>query len=478
MPLIIKTAGFENFLDPSGGAYLKALIMGDHGVGKTPFAANWPDPIIADCEKGVLSVASLGTPYVDINSSADMEALLDMLRREGQKPADKRRYKTLVVDTIDTYQRKLIQERLRSERKEALSGWADWGWLDGKMTALLESVLNLPMNVVVNMHTKDTSEDHGETTVLVQKARLKGDIKDAVFQDFDLIGHMEQSYIAGTGEKKGERVRVRQVRWHSEPKYPALRDRSNKLPRFTDVNFTPDDYWWIFNAITKGLDDLPASSDLETLPVEGDTDEVAPTTPPATDTGGPVEQPKLPQNKAAKKAPAAKKAAPAKKATPPLAVQKPENEVVQGEVVVADKTFTPPPVEADKPTEDPWAPPAADVTEVATDVPTTQADDAAALIESELGGQEIAVVTEPVTEVTEPVTEPEPAPAAPVEPASAKAVKRCGDQPASMVGKYDAVPGCGVELSAENAGKAQIAMMKFRTYLCNEDFAARQAAVA
>ena len=190
MPITIKTAGFENFLDPSGGAYLKCLIMGDHGVGKTPFAANWPDPIIADCEKGILSVASLGTPYAEIKTSADMNALLDMLRLECMKPVDKRRFKTLVIDTVDTYQRKLIQERLRSEKKESLSGWADWGYLDAKMMQLLEAALNLPMNVVVNMHTKDVSEDDGDTSTLVQKARLKGDVKDSIFQDFDLIGHM------------------------------------------------------------------------------------------------------------------------------------------------------------------------------------------------------------------------------------------------------------------------------------------------
>lgn len=311
MPITIKTAGFENFLDPTGGAYLKALIMGDHGVGKTPFAANWPDPIIADCEKGVLSIASLGTPYVEITSSADMKALLEMLRLEGMKPPEKRRYSTLVIDTVDTYQRKLIQERLKAERKEALTGWADWGYLDGKMMQLLEGVLNLPMNVVVNMHTKDVSEDDGETSTLVQKARLKGDVKDSIFQDFDLIGHLEQSYVAGTGDKKGERVRVRQIRWHSEPKYPALRDRSNKLPRFTDVDFTPDDYWRIFNAITEGLDNLPKSVDLDTLAVEGDDAEPV----PADVKGGPVDA-KIP---AAKKATTAKKA-PAKEA----AAKKPE----------------------------------------------------------------------------------------------------------------------------------------------------------
>ena len=451
MPITIRTAGFENFLDPSGGAYLKALIMGDHGVGKTPFAANWPDPIIADCEKGILSVASLGTPYAEIKTSADMQALLEMLRLEGMKPVEKRRFKTLVIDTVDTYQRKLIQERLKAERKEALSGWADWGYLDGKMVQLLEAVLNLPMNVVVNMHTKDAVEDDGESQTLVQKARLKGDVKDSIFQDFDLIGHMEQSYVAGTGDKKGERVRVRQIRWHSEPKYPALRDRSNKLPRFTDVTFEPSDYWNIFNAITEGLDDLPKSTDVETLETEGDADIV-----PADVQGGPVEEPKIP---AAKKAPAKKapaKKAPAKKAAAKKAdTAEPVAEAVNeetGEITAADEPLPETPVDDD----------------VSAEV---------ALMEQELGATVVAEETktpapEPAPDETPVVTQqPKDKPA----PAKTGA-KACGDQPPSMVGKFDAREGCGTTLSADNAGRAQLSMLKFKTYLCDDCFEKAKAA--
>jgi hypothetical protein len=416
--------------------------MGDHGVGKTPFAAQWPKPLLADCENGRLSVASMGIPYANIKTAADMDALLDMVRRECLKPADKRQYETLIIDTIDSWQKRIILGRLKDERKEQLSGWADWGWLDGKMVALIEALLNLPMNVVVNLHTKDISEDDGDESRLVQKARLKGDIKDAIFQDFDLIGHMEQSYVAGEGAQKGERVRVRQIRWHAEPKYPSLRDRSNKLPRFTDVTFTQDDYWQIFNAITDGLDDLPRSQELESLAVEGEEAEV----PGPDDKGGPVVEPAVPAKKAAKKAPA-KKAAPAAKK---VAEPEPEPE----------------------PTPDPE--PEAPADDVATDVPTD--DEAEQRVKEELGGE---VVSEEPAE--EPTPEPEPQAKAEPAPAAAEdkpAPKRCGDQPKSMEGKFDAVPGCQVELSAENAGKAQIAMVKYKTYLCNDCLASKQAASA
>jgi len=458
MPLIIKTTGFEDFLGKNGGAYLKALIMGDHGVGKTPFAAQWPKPLLLDCEKGRLSVASMGIPYAEVLTSGDMDAALDMLRRECLKPAASRKYETLIIDTFDSYQRKLIQERLKAEKKESLSGWADWGWLDGKMIGLIEAILNLPMNVVVNLHTKDATEDDGETQTLVQKARLKGDIKDAIFQDFDLIGHMEQSYMADP-EKKGERMRVRQIRWHSEPKYPTLRDRSNKLPRFTDVTFTPDDYWRIFNKITEGLDDLPKSRDLETLAVEGDGAVV----PGPDEKGGPVEEPKVPAKKAAAKKATTKKAAPAKAATPADEPAKETPAPSSDDAVATPVEEKTPPAAEDA--GDQATPDSTDVDPMSTD-DDDQADEAEALVKAELGGVD---VEKEAREKVEAASKPTPA------PTEAKAPKHCGDQPASMIGKHDPVPGCGVVLTPENAGKAQIAVVKYRTYLCDDDFAARQA---
>lgn len=279
MALVIKTTGFEEYLDQSGGAYIKALIMGEHGVGKTPSAANWPKPIIADCENGLMSVASMRVPYASIGSSADMDALLSHLAVEAKKPVEARKYQTLVIDTLDSYQRKVIQERLRSERKESFSGYGDWGFLDAKMQQLMERLLNLPMNVVVNLHTKDQRDGDDESSLLIKQARLKGDIRDSIYQEFDLIGQMETSYVS----IKGERVLKRQIRWHAEPRFPNLRDRSGKLPRFTDVDFTPNDYQRIFDAITSDLDAIPESGELETLAVEGDDIDV-----PAPADGGPV----------------------------------------------------------------------------------------------------------------------------------------------------------------------------------------------
>jgi hypothetical protein len=500
-PLLIKTTGLDEYLDPTGEAYIKMLLMGEPGSGKTPSAACWPKPIFADCENGLASIARQKVPYASIQTSHDMEAFLDHLRRDSLMPAERRKYKTVVIDTIDSYQRKLIEQRKREERKDSISGWADWGWLDGKMVQLIEGLINLRMNVIVNMHVKDFEESEGEgdskNTTLVKKAKLKGDIKDSIWQDFDLIGLMEKTYVA----ENGERVQKRHIRWHSEPKYPNLRDRFNVLPRFTDVDFTERDYLQIFEAIANSLDEIPESGVAEEIETQED-----PEPAPADAKGGPVDSPKLPPKKTTKKA-AAKKAAPAKKPEPepePEKAPEPATPVAEEPAGPARAEEAP---TTDVPTEEPAAQPE----------PT---EDPETLLTEQLGAEKIEEQVNGRGTAEEPVTLPEglamaqeskalealdhvhmpdgtcrkntfggkcgtdegkvtaTAPASDegmAAPERKAGAKHCGDQPATMAGKYAPAPGCGAELSAANGSRAQIAMLRLKTFLCDDCHAAASA---
>jgi hypothetical protein len=488
--LIIKTTSWEDYLDPSGQAYVKALIMGNHGSGKTRSASYWPKPIFADCERGRMSLADREMPYADIRSTADMAALLDLLRKEGQKPIGNRRFQTLVIDTFDAYQRIVIQERLKSEKKESLSGWADWGYLDGKMVQLVENLLNLPMNIIVNLHVKEVSDggdsDDGEASILVRKARLKGDIKDTIFQDFDLIGQMETSYTA----VKGERVLQRQIRWHSEPKFPNLRDRSGKLPRFTTIDFTDQDYWRIFNAITAGIDSLPDSRVVETLETGATDAEVKPAGP--DEKGGPVEVAPQPakgaRKTAAKKAPAAKKAA-----APKVQVEESEPSKAPAETPVQKEAEPAPAAESTPAWEekkDPWAPPAngkgtAEAPVVLPASTSMVAESKAKEVTEHLHSADDACLKntfgpkcgeQPATDA--PASEPEPTDeqaealleqelGAEVHSApGARNEGECGYQPDSYKKFEDAPQGCGNDLAGENKAKVNLTLLRAKAHLC------------
>lgn len=291
--LTIKTTGLEDYLDPAGGgAYVQALLIGGHGVGKTPFAGKFPKPIFAMCEHGTMSIAKDRLPYAEIYSDTDMDAFVAAVKRDSVLPLAKRQYLTVVVDTIDAYQKRLMDHRVVSQGLDRFTGWDNWDWLDSKVSGALRQLSQLPVHLVVTMHYRDITIGEGDEKSLAKEAKLKGDLKTSIYQEFDLIGFMETYYAMGAAE----RVRKHRIRWWPEPGFDMVRDRSNTLPQFTPVDFQPSDFQTIFDHLVSGVDDLQQQTVVEEVAVEGesaDTGEL-----PAPDEGaGPVPEPSLPAAK-------------------------------------------------------------------------------------------------------------------------------------------------------------------------------------
>jgi hypothetical protein len=409
MTLIIKTTGWQDYLGE--GAYIKALIMGAPGAGKTRSASFWPKPIVADCDQGRMSIADRGIPYGEIRSSSQMDELLDAVKREAARGAD-RKYHTLIIDTLDSYQRTVIHERLVSERKDALSGWADWGHLDAKMTQFVEKLLNLPMNIVVNLHTKETTEKitgDEESTLVTVGPKLKGDLREQIAAEFDLVGVMETDWAA----VNGQRGLVRSIRWQPTPRYPILKDRSGRLPATTPVRFTDDDFSNLFQSIVGDhVEEFPETTVVEEL--GSTTSEVTPV--------GPDER---------------------------------------GEVMATVADF--PRTKKDKDTVEAVEPDPVLIEVDATSAPVEKAEEDKEIPHE---GTTTGVVVEP-EKVDEPV-EPEK------EEVSTEAKKAddrvCGGQPARMVGKSDPATGCGKSLSGEDKNRVDLAMLRTNTFLCSDCF--------
>ena len=238
--LQIKQTGLDDYM-AGGTGRIKVLIMGPPGAGKTRSASFWPKPLLADCEDGRMSVADRAIPYAAIKSIADMKALLDLAEQESKRPKDQRRFETLIIDTLDAYQRIVTQEYLKEQKKSQMSGWQDWGYLDSEMVELAARLSGISMNVVCNLHVKGTKvggSDDGDGGYLVQAPKLKGDFKDQVAAEFDLVGFMETGWEA----VDGKRVLARYIQWEPSPDKPILKDRSGQLPSKTPVAFTEEDY--------------------------------------------------------------------------------------------------------------------------------------------------------------------------------------------------------------------------------------------
>lgn len=449
--IAIRTTGLEDYLD-EGNARVKALILGKPKVGKTRSASFWPSPIFLDADEGRMSIADRQLPYVTVKNSQDVIDFLDYLRRDAAQGA-KRKHETVVIDTFDTLQRIIILERLTQTGNAGLSGWEDWGWLDAKMQAIMTRLLNLDMNVVVNVHIQTKQE--GDDGPVFSEPKLKGDIRNSIAGDFDLVGHMGTYWEA----VEGERVMKRAIWWSPQPGFEILGDRSGTFPAMTEVNFNEGDYTQLFDPMRAKVAELKASEDVAVIP------QAEPATPaPADLTGGPVEPTKTsvaaPAAKKAAAAPAAPKAEPA-----PKAAAKPMEVVEEGSGTEA----APAPEATPEPAAEATTPVVAEPTQEPTH------EEAVATVTETLGG---TVVSD--TEAADVPSEPEqPAPAGDEPPLI------CGSPGPLKNGTANPAPvdGCGgnireIATTEEARNTVNVAFMKTRTFLCPPCYAAYQAASA
>jgi hypothetical protein len=465
--LQIKTTGLEDYMS-GGSGRIKVLMMGAPKSGKTRSASFWPKPLLADCEEGRMSVADRAIPYAAITSSADMKALLTLAEAESKRPKDQRRFETLIIDTLDAYQRIVTQEYLRANKKAQMSGWQDWGYLDAEMVELVARLSGITMNIVCNLHVKAQKvggSDDGDGGYLVQGPKLKGDFRDQVAAEFDLVGFMETGWEA----VDGKRVLARYVQWEPSPDKPILGDRSGQLLGKTAVTFTEEDYLGLLRPMQAYMEaKLKAGS----LVAEVATPE--PVEPVLVTKGGPVGSVAKPATKAAAAKPPA-----ATTAAKPVATAKPA--ATAASVPPVPPVTTPVPA-APVPLIEPKA------------VPVTEAE-AVATVEAVLGGEVVPEVPPVVVEeqaVQTPVVTPAvpsvPAPVADT-PGNGIISVACG-QPRYVGGTVPAGLGaCGQEMvldmqedrvtgcsspEGQFPDLIQIGGLKTRTFLCNACFAAHR----
>lgn len=237
--LEIKTTGVEDYLD--GSANIKVLVIGGPGAGKTRMSSFWPRPIYLDCENSRGSLVDRRMPYAEIRSSKDMLDALEYLKSLERTPKPERKFQTVVVDTVDSFQRLVKDEWLADNKAGVFTGYDAWGYLDSKMGMLLTRLLNLDYNVIVLVHYKEKrSEDAKEYGL-----QLQGSTAETIFNDFGLVGWLGTYWEA----EGGQRVQKRGLTFKPTPDKDFLKDRFNVTPTWLPITLTSEqDYQQIWEA--------------------------------------------------------------------------------------------------------------------------------------------------------------------------------------------------------------------------------------
>lgn len=126
--------------------FIKALVYGESGAGKSFLAATAPKPLILLTEMNGQASIMHSNPDADIIHITTDIMLAEVLKDIDDNPDDYAAYDTIVIDSITEMQR-LIKDRLTNNGRGQMS-LPLWGKLADNMRALIRRIRGLKKNVV------------------------------------------------------------------------------------------------------------------------------------------------------------------------------------------------------------------------------------------------------------------------------------------------------------------------------------------
>ena len=193
--------------------YLKILIYGDPGVGKTVFTATAPDWLMVNIEKGgkVLKnhreLIGENCQGLEYKSIYQLEQLLKYLKADAEPL---RKFKTVVIDSFSELQKRDLDEIVAIEaakdasRNKFLPIGPDYNINTEHMRVIASNLRDLDRHVIVTCHVKE--EKDGDTGAILRRPNLTPKLAGTLAGIFDLVG-----YYARSVGPDGAEVRTLQV---------------------------------------------------------------------------------------------------------------------------------------------------------------------------------------------------------------------------------------------------------------------------
>jgi phage nucleotide-binding protein len=217
--------------------YLKFLIYGYPGIGKTVFCATAQkdarakDALLIDFEGGTLSIADSDIDVVRVTDFKQFNDVYEFLHSESTKANP--RYRTVILDSMTEIQKlnmasvigsAMISNPNKDPDRPLID---DWGKSQEQMRKLIRAFRDLKMHVFVTALAQEIKDERdGSITV---KPSLPGKLADEVCGMLDIVGYL------GMLEKtvEGQRVLVRQMLVQPMGKFIA-KDRSDRLGQIVE----------------------------------------------------------------------------------------------------------------------------------------------------------------------------------------------------------------------------------------------------
>lgn len=254
--LEIITAGKEEV-----STFVKMVVSGLPGVGKTRFATTSPNPVWAAIKPGFYPLSEKNIPYVNITNENDLFNLKIAIE-DGLVD-----YETLVVDSVDALQTRLFEQKLKTENRTVRKN-DDWNWVENKMSAIFDALYALPINVIYITHTKDVGGFDGEDLVI--KNNLQGGVANLIYDNIDYavsISRAESLEDLDLTEEDPSTIVKSTIQTRPTLKNPLVFDSTNLLPEFIELNFE-DDFNLFLEAKIEFSESTSTTVDLEPEVIE------------------------------------------------------------------------------------------------------------------------------------------------------------------------------------------------------------------
>lgn len=140
--------------------FVKILIPGESGAGKTRACAHLDDVVYLSAEEGLLSVRDADKPYVEIKSLDDLYEAYTWLTES----AEARQFNAVAIDSLSEIAEVVLAAEMRKPTK---SGQKDpraaYGEMQDKMTGVIRAFRDLPgRHVVMTAKIEKGATEMGE----------------------------------------------------------------------------------------------------------------------------------------------------------------------------------------------------------------------------------------------------------------------------------------------------------------------------
>lgn len=200
-----RTGGISN-------AYIKMLVYGEAGAGKTTLVPTLPNVLAISAEGGFLSIADSDIPYIEISS---MEDLQDAYRfvTESKEAQD---FESIALDSIS----EVAEVVLSAEKGASKDGRAAYGEMNDKMAKVIRSFRDISDRHIYFSAKMDKTKDEDERIIYAPSMPGKKLTQDLPY-------YFDEVFALRVGQDKDGKVN-RMLQTAPEGRYIA-KDRSGKL---------------------------------------------------------------------------------------------------------------------------------------------------------------------------------------------------------------------------------------------------------